>query len=420
MTITRLGWRACGKVEVALVGSVVEQLLDRISRVLCAQRGETRSRIAEAHWSVTARARGDVSGAVATPIERLAHLVVGRVRLEPRWCLTGVISREIRNVFIGESHGERIHDRVVAVPRTEELQLLFDVPGVLSGEVGPFWVNAVAIDAVASGADGGFGCARFGVALREGEWCQAKTQGENGEGGGKGLGDRHFSRLRASGGGAKVYTKPPFSCLRGCAGVSRFPKAHFLLSAAAPAQFPAEPGVEVAFAGRSNAGKSSAINAIAERKALARTSKTPGQTRLLNYFELEPGHRIVDLPGYGYAEVRPDERRKWGPLIDALRRRELLRGLLLVVDARRGLRDEDFALIDWADPARRAVHVLLSKADKLTQTERASALRDARAALSELATVQLFSAHSGLGVREAQDRLVSLWTLQLDRTSEGE
>lgn len=191
--------------------------------------------------------------------------------------------------------------------------------------------------------------------------------------------------------------------------MSRFPKAEFLLSAAAPAQFPADPGTEVAFAGRSNAGKSSAINAIAERKALARTSKTPGQTRLLNYFELEAGHRIVDLPGYGYAAVHAGERRKWAPLIDTLRKRESLKGLMLVVDVRRGLREEDFGLIEWADPALRGVHVLLAKADKLNQAERAAALRAARAVLGEAATVQLFSAHSGLGVREAQERLTALW-----------
>jgi GTP-binding protein len=191
--------------------------------------------------------------------------------------------------------------------------------------------------------------------------------------------------------------------------VSRFPQANFLLSVAAPAQFPADVGAEVAFAGRSNAGKSSAINAVAERKSLARTSKTPGQTRLLNYFELEAGHRIVDLPGYGYASVRPEERKKWVPLLDALRERDSLRGLIVIVDARRGLREEDFALIDWAQPARRGVHVLLSKADKLNQAERAAGLRVASAALEGLASVQVFSAHAGLGVREAQDRLAALW-----------
>lgn len=199
--------------------------------------------------------------------------------------------------------------------------------------------------------------------------------------------------------------------------VSRFPTVEFLLSVAAPAQFPADSGAEVAFAGRSNAGKSSAINALAERKALARTSKTPGQTRLLNYFELEPGHRIVDLPGYGYAEAPPAERRKWVPLINALRERESLRGLMLIVDARRGLRDEDLALIEWADPARRGVHVLLAKADKLNQAERAALLRESRAMLGDAATAQVFSAHSGLGVKEAQGALGGLWETGSVRTA---
>ena len=191
--------------------------------------------------------------------------------------------------------------------------------------------------------------------------------------------------------------------------LSRFPHAEFLLSVAAPAQFPPDSGSEVAFAGRSNAGKSSALNAIAGRKALARTSKTPGRTRLLNYFELGPGGRIVDLPGYGYAEVPPNERRIWVPLIESLRARASLRGLCLIVDARRGVRDEDLALIEWADPARRAIHVLLSKVDKLNQAERAAAVAAARKLLGDAATVQAFSAHSGLGVREAQDRLTELW-----------
>ena len=191
--------------------------------------------------------------------------------------------------------------------------------------------------------------------------------------------------------------------------MSRFPQANFVLSVAAKAQFPADDGAEVAFAGRSNSGKSSAINAITERKALARTSKTPGQTRLLNYFELEPGHRIVDLPGYGYASVRPEERKKWLPVLDALRDRDSLRGLILIVDSRRGLLEEDFGLIEWAQPARRGVHVLLSKVDKLNQAERAAGLKAASAALGGLATVQLFSAHAALGVREAQERLAELW-----------
>lgn len=190
--------------------------------------------------------------------------------------------------------------------------------------------------------------------------------------------------------------------------MSRFPQADFLLSVAAPAQFPADAGAEVAFAGRSNAGKSSAINALLERKALVRTSKTPGQTRLLNYFAIAPERRIVDLPGYGYAAVPPAERRRWLPLVDALRERASFRGLFLIVDARRGVREEDLALIEWAHPEHRRVHVLLSKADKLTQAERAAALQAARTLLGEGVTAQVFSAHSRLGVPEAQEVLAAL------------
>jgi GTP-binding protein len=130
---------------------------------------------------------------------------------------------------------------------------------------------------------------------------------------------------------------------------------------------------------------------------------------LLNYFELQPGCRIVDLPGYGYAAVRPEERRKWVPLLDALRARASLAGLMLVVDSRRGVRSEDLGLIEWAEPEQRRVHVLLAKADKLNQAERGAALREARAQLADVASVQLFSAHSGLGVEEARDRLAALW-----------
>jgi GTP-binding protein len=190
--------------------------------------------------------------------------------------------------------------------------------------------------------------------------------------------------------------------------LSRFGRAELLLSVAAVAQLPPDVGCEVAFAGRSNAGKSSAINAITGHDNLARTSKTPGRTRLLNYFVQEKGPRLVDLPGYGYAEVPGEERRRWLPLLDALRARSSLRGLFLIVDSRRGLRDEDLALIDWADPARRRIHVLLAKCDKLKRNECSRALAAARRLLGERASVQLFSAHDGTGVREAAQMLQAL------------
>lgn len=188
--------------------------------------------------------------------------------------------------------------------------------------------------------------------------------------------------------------------------MSRFNDARFLVSAAAAAQFPADLGIEVAFAGRSNAGKSSAINAITQRHALARISKTPGRTRLVNFFELMPSRRLVDLPGYGYAQVPAAERSAWVPLLQALRVRASLTGLFMIVDARRGLGDGDEGLLSWAQPAL-AVHVLLSKADKLNRSEASATLRAASAQLSGRATAQLFSAVQGTGVREAQDMLLA-------------
>ena len=186
--------------------------------------------------------------------------------------------------------------------------------------------------------------------------------------------------------------------------MSRFPGARFLTSAASPAQFPPDVGREVAFAGRSNAGKSSAINAIVQRQGLARTSKTPGRTRLINFFELAPGRRLVDLPGYGFASAPPTERATWPALIEALRTRASLRGLFIVVDARRGLLAGDEQLLRWAQASHR-VHVLLSKADKLNRGQAVAALRAAAGRLAGRGTVQLFSVIAGTGVGEAQDTL---------------
>jgi GTP-binding protein len=189
--------------------------------------------------------------------------------------------------------------------------------------------------------------------------------------------------------------------------MSRFPRAEFLTSAAAPGQFPADRGAEVAFVGRSNAGKSTAINTIVQRQGLARTSKTPGRTRLLNFFELSPLQRIVDLPGYGYAAGADSERRTWQPLINALASRSSLRGWFLIVDARRGIAGGDEALLDWAAPHHR-IHILLSKVDKLNRSEAAKTLRESTAALAGRGTVQLFSATAKTGVDEAQ-RTLEQW-----------
>ena len=200
--------------------------------------------------------------------------------------------------------------------------------------------------------------------------------------------------------------------------MSRLSEARFLTSVASAAQFPVDAGAEVAFAGRSNAGKSSAINAITRHRGLARTSKTPGRTRLLNYFELAPAKRLVDLPGYGYANVPAAERGAWLPLLEHLRTRASLTGLFMIVDARRGMTDGDEGLIEWSQASHR-LHVLLSKADKLNRGEAAAALRTASAQLGSRGTVQLFSALRGIGVHEAQDRLTA-WLSMAPQQGSGQ
>jgi GTP-binding protein len=189
--------------------------------------------------------------------------------------------------------------------------------------------------------------------------------------------------------------------------VSIYQNAQLLLSAAAASQFPADRGAEVAIAGRSNAGKSSAINAITGRRALARTSKLPGRTRLLNFFELSPQARLIDLPGYGYAEGPRTDRQDWARLIEALAPRRSLKGLLLVVDARRGVQDADEQLLAWAQLHERPVHVLLSKADTLRRSEARQLLAAVQLQLAGRAAVQLFSARERTGIDEARAQLAA-------------
>ena len=199
--------------------------------------------------------------------------------------------------------------------------------------------------------------------------------------------------------------------------MSQYPKVRFLLSAASEEQFPEDVGAEVAFAGRSNSGKSSAINTILVRNGLARASKTPGRTRLLNFFEVDEGRRILDLPGYGYAEASPPEKKQWIALIAKLPRRTCISGLFLIVDIRRGLTDQDEQLLDWAAASGWPVHVLLTKADKLNQSDRAAALKGAKEWLGDEMTAQVFSATDKIGVQTAQKRLDEMLTRAKDSSS---
>jgi GTP-binding protein len=161
---------------------------------------------------------------------------------------------------------------------------------------------------------------------------------------------------------------------------------------------------EVAFAGRSNAGKSSAINLLTRQNRLAFTSKTPGRTQLINFFALDDETFLVDLPGYGYAKVPVEIRAKWEGLLSRyLQAREPLAGMVLIMDARHPLTPLDQRMLDWFLPTGKPVHILLSKADKLSGSARASSLRQVRQALAGHTgvTAQLFSSLSRLGVDEA-------------------
>lgn len=185
-------------------------------------------------------------------------------------------------------------------------------------------------------------------------------------------------------------------------------KARYLGSAHTPAQLPADGGLEVAFAGRSNAGKSSALNALTRQNALARVSKTPGRTQQLVFFEVQPQRYLVDLPGYGYAKVPMEMKAHWQGFIDRyFRQREALRGLVVVMDIRHPLKDYDRQMLEYAVARGLPAHALLTKADKLGRGQQAQALQAVRKELQATfgdagIGVQTFSSESKQGVDEAR------------------
>lgn len=191
----------------------------------------------------------------------------------------------------------------------------------------------------------------------------------------------------------------------------KYTTARFITSAPTLSQCPEDSGTEVAFAGRSNAGKSSAINALTQQKALARTSRTPGRTQLINYFGLMNGssQRLVDLPGYGYAKVPEAVKLEWQHhLADYLRRRNTLRGLILLMDVRHPLTEFDQMMLGLADERDLPVHILLTKADKLKKGPANASLQKVRSQLGEwedLVSVQLFSALKKDGITALSERL---------------
>lgn len=183
-----------------------------------------------------------------------------------------------------------------------------------------------------------------------------------------------------------------------------FSRIEFLKSAPTLAQCPPDKGIEVAFVGRSNAGKSSALNAITSKQSLARTSKTPGRTQLMNFFKIDDDRRLVDLPGYGFAKVPARVQKEIENFLGAyLSQRQCLQGLVLLMDIRHPLMPSDQRLIDFVQEQKRAVHILLTKCDKLKRGASQNTLLTTRRALSgyENVSVQTFSALQHIGVEEA-------------------
>lgn len=183
-----------------------------------------------------------------------------------------------------------------------------------------------------------------------------------------------------------------------------YQQAEFLLSVANIDQLPADQGFEVAVVGRSNAGKSSVLNQLTQNKTLARVSKTPGRTQLINFFALSDDRRIADLPGYGYADVPLKIKHQWEQLLDTyLQNRECLQGLVLVMDIRHPFKDFDHQMLLWTSQCDLPVHILLNKADKLSNDEVNRTLRRVPHALNNYhntITYQAFSALKGKGLKE--------------------
>lgn len=190
---------------------------------------------------------------------------------------------------------------------------------------------------------------------------------------------------------------------------SVYHQAKFMLSASKLSEAPEDQGKEIAFAGRSNAGKSSAINTLTRQNNLARISKTPGRTQLLNFFEIDTERKIVDLPGYGYAKVPLAVKKQWHKMMeDYLHKRESLSGIILMMDIRHPLTDFDMQMIEWCEHTRLPLHILLTKADKLNYGAAKNILFKVQRELSDIdidVTLQLFSSLKKTGIDDAHQVL---------------
>lgn len=203
--------------------------------------------------------------------------------------------------------------------------------------------------------------------------------------------------------------------------VNPYRQANYMLSAHNVSHFPEDTGYEVAFVGRSNVGKSSVINTIADQKNLARTSKTPGRTQQINFFHVNEGVRLVDLPGYGFAKVSLSMKQQWSEMINRyLTGRTSLAGLIMIIDIRRDICREDTQMLEWCRSTDVPVHVLINKADKLAYGKRKQALLKFQHELADglVVSAQLYSATAKTGVEEAREVLNS-WLFPQKKVGPG-
>ena len=201
--------------------------------------------------------------------------------------------------------------------------------------------------------------------------------------------------------------------------VNPFRIAQYVISAHQLKQLPKDEGIEVAIAGRSNAGKSSAINTLTDQRSLARTSKTPGRTQQIVIFELDEDRRIADLPGYGYAKVPLKLKAHWRAVMQRyFETRECLRGVVLVMDIRHPMREFDQQMLAWCQSADIPCHILLTKADKLKRGPAQSTFLKVRLDLPEIASIQIFSSLKKTGLDELVDKL-SGWYEYDDNDKQG-
>ena len=353
---------------------------------------------------MTTAAGGDTGIGDATAVDILATSNQIGVESDGFGRLAFVKRGQILHVLVTQRCDHAGHLRIDATTFLEVNQLLVNVTGVLPGKRRPKRVAAVAIDTVATGADGGFCLAGFGIGSSGSKRDQAgQCQHDNSK-----LARFHgFSRGKTYGNSGRKcisYTSRPFNRKQASNMTQYFRQARFITSAFELSQLLPDSGAEVAFAGRSNAGKSSAINCLTQQKNLCKTSKTPGRTQLINFFEIDDDRRLVDLPGYGFAKVSKQMRNHWDKVLSTyLLQRQALRGLIIVVDIRRGISDLDQALIDMM-AHQLPLHILLTKADKLSRdAANRSAARTRKKLETVGASVSTLSIQTRAGLEELEN-----------------